>query len=585
MSASTPLVGHPGEGIPLTPKEILKEKIELLRKQKKVYEADVLIVGSGPIGAVFARKLVDGGKKVLMIDMGEQASKRVGDHRKNSVAVQKDISLFTNIIKGELAPLSVSVAESSTRLPPDWIEQMTSHDPPAKKKFILNAQNPDQDRDYNLAASAATRTVGGMAAHWTCCTPRQYPEVFKDAPDKGHRERSDLFTDEEWKDLYNEAEGLFNTNDTTFDDSVRHALVRWVLKDAFGPDGAGNREVKSMPLACKHGKSKNHIEWSCTATILGDKWSKPGVTDKDTLKARPFTVLPQTQLDVMLINDDGNGGAVEGAIIIDLETDEQYLVEAKRYVICGGIVLTAGIMAKSLFKSGLEVEENGHVGHNYLPALGKYLTEQTMTFCQVVLKKKHVEMVEKTPWEIANGNQKIIDAVKKHLKNHPDDPLPFPFDDLDPNVYTPFSEKYPWHTQIHRDAFGYGEVPADIDQRLIVDLRFFGYIDPNEHNKITFSTTRRDGFGMPQVRRSICGVYRAGKEVSKEGQEDQIDLEKTKKTSVVDKSGLVWGVSNLYLGGCGVIPTGNASNPTLTAACHAIYGARRILAELNGEGH
>lgn len=125
-----------------------------------------------------------------------------------------------------------------------------------------------------------------------------------------------------------------------------------------------------------------------------------------------------------------------------------------------------------------------------------------MTFCQIVLKKKHVERVRNSPEDIAGGNQQIVDAVESHIYNHPDDPLPFPFDDLDPNVYTPFSEKYPWHTQIHRDAFGYGEVPADIDQRLIVDLRFFGYIDPNEFNRVTFSPTRRDGFGMLQVRRS-----------------------------------------------------------------------------------
>lgn len=81
---------------------------------------------------------------------------------------------------------------------------------------------------------------------------------------------------------------------------------------------------------------------------------------------------------------------------------------------------------------------------------------------------------------------------------------------------------------------------------------------------------------------TVCGIYRAGKEVHKEGREGHVDLEETKKTSVVDRTGLVWGLSNLYLGGCGVIPTGNASNPTLTAACHAIAGARRILAELNG---
>lgn len=35
-------------------------------------KTEVLIVGSGPIGAVFARTLVEKNKKVLMIDIGEQ---------------------------------------------------------------------------------------------------------------------------------------------------------------------------------------------------------------------------------------------------------------------------------------------------------------------------------------------------------------------------------------------------------------------------------------------------------------------------------------------------------------------------------
>lgn len=76
----------------------------------------------------------------------------------------------------------------------------------------------------------------------------------------------------------------------------------------------------------------------------------------------------------------------------------------------------------------------------------------------------------------------------------------------------------------------------------------------------------------------VCGIYRAGKEVH--NQDGRFDLAETKKDSVVSKEGRVWGVSNLYLGGCGIIPTGNASNPTLTAACHAIAGADQIIEEL-----
>lgn len=38
----------------------------------RVLQTGVLIVGSGPIGATYARKLVDAGLKVLMVEMGAQ---------------------------------------------------------------------------------------------------------------------------------------------------------------------------------------------------------------------------------------------------------------------------------------------------------------------------------------------------------------------------------------------------------------------------------------------------------------------------------------------------------------------------------
>jgi len=63
----------------------------------------------------------------------------------------------------------------------------------------------------------------------------------------------------------------------------------------------------------------------------------------------------------------------------------------------------------------------------------------------------------------------------------------------------------------------------------------------------------------------ICGTYRAGK---------------SKADSVVDRTGKVWGQDNLVLGGCGVIPTQNACNPTLTAACFAIAAADQLVEDL-----
>jgi pyranose oxidase len=51
---------------------------------------------------------------------------------------------------------------------------------------------------------------------------------------------------------------------------------------------------------------------------------------------------------------------------------------------------------------------------------------------------------------------------------------------------------------IHRDAFKYGAVPPNVDDRLIVDLRWFGYVKPQEDNWVKFEEDIKDRFGMPQ---------------------------------------------------------------------------------------
>jgi choline dehydrogenase-like flavoprotein len=73
-------------------------------------------------------------------------------------------------------------------------------------------------------------------------------------------------------------------------------------------------------------------------------------------------------------------------------------------------------------------------------------------------------------------------------------------------------------------------------------------------------------FLEPGAATHICGTTRAGKE--DDGH------------SVVDRYSKVWRLENLFVGGCGVIPTQNACNPTLTAACFAIASGKKIAEEL-----
>ena len=72
-------------------------------------------------------------------------------------------------------------------------------------------------------------------------------------------------------------------------------------------------------------------------------------------------------------------------------------------------------------------------------------------------------------------------------------------DDPEPNVWIPVSEERPWHCQIHRDAFHYGDLAPNVDSRLVVDLRWFGIVDPHPDNRVVFSDRHEDSFGMPQA--------------------------------------------------------------------------------------
>lgn len=229
-----------------------------------------------------------------------------------------------------------------------------------------------------------------------------------------------------------------------------------------------------------------------------------------------------------------------------------------------------------------------------------------MAFSQIVLSRKLVDSVKTDPYHL--DWDKWVEA---HHKANPKDPLPFPFADPDPQVYTPVSENYPWHTQIHRDAFSYGEVPKNIDQRLIVDLRWFGWVTPVPENRVCFHPKYTDQFEMPQptfhfevpiqdverthemmadmcVVASKLGGYLPGAEPKFLVPGAALHISGTTRagtdpqTSVCNKFGKVWGIHDLYVGGCGVIPTGAACNPTLTAICFAIAGADAIVREMKG---
>ena len=148
-------------------------------------------------------------------------------------------------------------------------------------RYVSNNENPEQDIYENLPGASATYGVGGMATHWTAATPREHPTI----------ERSTLFTDQEWDDMYTEAETLLKTNQNMFDDTkigqfgggspcgithfIRNTLVRDTLRSSF-PKLKGKKAIPQyLPLAGVRRKdAPEFITWTGSDTIFGDDMLK-----------------------------------------------------------------------------------------------------------------------------------------------------------------------------------------------------------------------------------------------------------------------------------------------------------------------
>ncbi|KAK0220817.1 pyranose 2-oxidase [Armillaria nabsnona] len=524
-----------------------------------IHRTDVFIAGSGPIASAYAHTIINqhSTARVLMAEIGAQDSPISGAHQKNAVKFQKDIDAFVHTIQGALQTTSIPVPDSyqPTLAAASWA--------PDSDSLVINGFNPCQKPSVNLPANAITRTVGGMATHWTCACPEPHAEERSMNP----------IPNEELDDLLQRGKVLLNIHTDQFDESIRHDVVKNTLTDAFASDPT--RNVANLPLAAeRRSDNKAYVHWSGADTVLGEEISN-GTHPR-------FKLLTETKVTQLCYL----GTEIRGVIIHDLKADRHssvQLVIADAYVVACGAVCTPQILWNSKIRPN---------------ALGRNLSEQSIAFCQIVLKRSIVDDI----WT----NPKYKEAVDGHQEKNPCDPLPIPFHDPEPQITIPYTPNYPWHTQIHRDAFSYGDVGPRTDPRVVVDLRFFGKSDISEKNEVCFSDKYTDIYGMPQatfhVERTendaerdhrmmndmtntanFLGGYLPGSEPQfmAPGLAQHITgttrIGTDPATSVADPSSKVHGLKNLWVGGNGCIPDSTACNPTLTSVAIAIKGAESIV--------
>jgi choline dehydrogenase-like flavoprotein len=250
------------------------------------------------------------------------------------------------------------------------------------------------------------------------------------------------------------------------------------------------------------------------------------------------------------------GGRVTAAETVALASREVVTVAADTFVVAAGGIRTPALLAASGIGSD---------------ALGRYLYDHPLASGQLVLR------------------------LDGELGGDPD-----------PFVIVPVNESRPWHSLLLCDSYDASVLEGRIDDSLLVGLYWYTLMEPRRENRIVFGRAT-DSVGLPrptfeyaleqadrdrlrdaledlraagallgtflptsppQIRSAGSSMHLMGTTRTGEADDDE---------SVVDPTGRVWGLENLYLGGTGVVPCATATNPTLAACAFAARTADRIL--------
>jgi C-glycoside oxidase len=344
------------------------------------------------------------------------------------------------------------------------------------------------------------------------------------------------------------AERLLAVRRDVFADSAQGRAILETLRATYGPVLPGDRTVDRMPLACA---SENGTPWwTGTDVVLGD------LVDADVFELRPDTVCRRLDVD---------GTRVAGVEVEYLTTGRRERIEARTVFVACDALRTPQL----LWASGIRP-----------PALGRWLNDHTQVISGVKLDPRLVG-------EGGDARRGELDAVVGVF-------------------WVPYSASaHPFHGQVmHLDLSPIEIVDAPGEH--VVGLGWFVAKELRAEDRVTFSDTELDAYGMPRMRieyaltaRDREGVEAAiadqargaaalGEQVPGRGPTlvppgSSLHYQGTTRMgesddgeSVCDPWSRVWGYDNLLVGGNGVIPTSTASNPTLTSVALAIRAAEAV---------
>jgi len=496
---------------------------------------DVLIVGSGMMGAAVARCLRDESPdiRIAMIAGGPTVGPRAGQHL-HDVEDPDVWAQYNRKISSGIQAFYTGVAPSS------GVGGSMSDVEPGMYHLTSLGEKADEMPSASVAWNA-----GGMGIHWTAATPTPWGS-----------ELDDSVSPEQWQNDLARASELLRINREPFPlTPAGHAVAR-SLGERFDPIQAPGREVQNMPMAINDfGNGRNErTSPSVIFAPIGEPESDPA-----------FTFVANS-LSTSIIHE--NGRAI-GAVCRDLSTDETFEVHAAHVIVCADAIRTPQL----LFASGIRPE-----------ALGRYLNEHYFLTGQVIADPERLgfeidALLPPTELEWASDCLWVP---------HSDDSQPYQVHIMtksivdEARVPTDYAVgiEYYVRTEIQRDnrlEFSDTDVDATGMPQITVH---FSYTDTDNANLELARIDQAEAAGR-------MGDFDPATESAALGAGGSLHYTGTVRmgtaddgTSVCDTDGRVWGYDNLFVAGNGVIPTALVCNSTLIGMTSAVRAAAAVARDL-----
>jgi choline dehydrogenase-like flavoprotein len=394
-----------------------------------------------------------------------------------------------------------------------------------------------------------------MGVHWGGLCPRPTGS-----------ERNPFIPGAELDAAYERAEKLLAVSKDLHDGDELLATLRKVIADEFDADDPSGASVGFMPIAVQREGTK--VRTTGTGALLGDiLWRVPG-----------FEIRPDTLCRRIIVE----AGVAVG---VDLEmraSGERYRVDANRIVVCADSLRTPQL----LYGSGIQPLALGHHLNDHLQMHAVVLLDPLYVPPEPGARLAADEAVEVTALDRVRPP-----SVGSVLVPYIDDIRPMqgqliPLSKLGVNL-------------------SYFEALDEATARRIALLAWYGAKDVRFEDRIEFSDTEVDHYGMPAMTihydltakdratvdlmranlsraAGLVGTLVTNPDLAPGG--SSLHYQGTVRmgavddgTSVCDRYHRVWGVEHLYVGGNGVIPTSTAANPTLTTVALCSRAAAELV--------